>query len=111
MSGVESKECYIYLTLLKPQFILVLGLLVIPILWPSLATSDTYITLNPSGDNYLRSDNKSQNMGTDTVLKISQSLLSRVVVRFDEADIADIIQGKHLISAELKFYITQNWGG
>jgi hypothetical protein len=50
-------------------------------------------------------------MGTDTVLKISQSLLSRVLVRFDQTNIADTVQGKHLISAELKFYITQNWGG
>jgi hypothetical protein len=95
---------------LKINFVLPV-LLIGGLIFSSFAGADTYITITASGDNYLRSDNKAQNMGTDPLLKISQSLLSRDLLKFDATAIANAVSGKQFISAELDLYASQNWGG
>jgi hypothetical protein len=86
-------------------------LAILTVMLGTVVKGDDYITLYPTADNYLRSDNKTQNNGTDIALKISQSMLSRDIIRFSQTDIQNATQGKHLITAELKLYITQNYGG
>jgi hypothetical protein len=95
-------------TIHKLHLLSILGILFL--LFCAAVNADNYITLYPTADNYLRSDNKSQNNGSDTALKISQSMLSRDILRFSETDIQNAVQGKHLITAELKLYVTQNYG-
>jgi hypothetical protein len=68
-------------------------------------------TITVTADNYLRKDNRSNNKGDSNLLKTDETNKSHIPVRFDQQAIASAIDGRPLISASLKMYIVQNWGG
>jgi hypothetical protein len=65
----------------------------------------------PISDNYLKKDNRDQNKGSSTLLKTDETNKSHIPIRFDQNAITGALNSKPLISATLKVYIVQNWGG
>ena len=71
----------------------------------------TVVTLNPTGDTYLRSGAQNSNEGDATFVRINSSP-NRALVRFDQAQIAGAAAGMVLVSASLELYVTasNSWG-
>ena len=86
----------------------VAGLAFIALAAPSRAT---LVTLQASGDAYLRSGAPNANEGGETFLRINSSP-NRALVRFDQAQIAAATAGLVLVSARLELYVSaaNQWG-
>jgi hypothetical protein len=69
------------------------------------------VTLDASGDTYLRSGASDSNEGTATFLRVNSSPI-RTLVRFDQSQIASAAAGLSLVSATLELYVNSasSWG-
>ncbi len=83
---------------------LTLGLIAVP-------AGASVVTLNATGDTYLRSGAQNSNDGSATFVRINSSPL-RTIVRFDQPQIASAASGMVLISATLELYVnaSNQWG-
>jgi hypothetical protein len=71
------------------------------------------VTLQASGDTYLKKGAANKNFGSEPILRVRESGQHRALVQFDGASLANTLRGATVVSASLELHVEKNgrnWG-
>ncbi|MFY9822528.1 MAG: DNRLRE domain-containing protein, partial [Thermoanaerobaculia bacterium] len=71
------------------------------------------VTLQTTGDSYIKKGDANKNFGSEAILRVRQSGQQRALVMFDGASLATTLHGATVVSASLELHVEKNgrnWG-